>query len=212
MLIVNGLERLDYHELIKFFKKVKDEELLVKYDYTDRSEEVLMDKYSIIENLFNRDKIKDLIKKDVLITIFNEDALLETNIHEVHRLSTTARIEKYMAVLEIEAVEDVYEDEEVEDGTVEEETQKEVKPKVKPVIETKTVAIGLLIEEEMSDIETITVNKRETRKAIDFLNEIISRYYIHKLEEYIRICVDYNEDRELEWLTVDELFERGIAK
>lgn len=218
MLIIDGREKLEYYELVKFFRELKGNDILVTFTYNNESEENLEQRNTIVRNLFNRSKIRHMKGVGYTVSLFNENVLLETTIDEIFRLSTPSRIEKFLELTGVDEVDEIT-DSETEDFETEELTVDEPdipqEPKPQPVVEEKTIAIGLLDGDTIIEIESIDITRKETKKAVEFLNERISRYYVHKLQDHIRINVNYHEVMEIdlsEWLTINELFEKGIAK
>mgnify|MGYP007017317443 CR=1 FL=1 len=76
----------------------------------------------------------------------------------------------------------------------------------------KVIAVGKLEENKIINIETCAVLINQ-KPILKWLNNIISDYYVRKIEESLRICLDYDlENEDNKWYTIDELIEEGFAK
>lgn len=224
MLIIKAKENLEYRELVNFFKTLKSDDILIIYNYPDETIEDLSSRQTIVKELFNRNKIKDMMNQEIVVELFNEGVLLETTIEEIHRLSTPARIRKFLELTGVEEDEEEIEEESIESLEEVEESAEELKigdtvdlgQLAKPKREdVKVVAVGQFIDGIIEDIEAIVVGRREVKKAIDFLNEQISKYHVHGLEDFLRINLNYDDSVDInleEWLPIETLFERGLAK
>ncbi len=194
MKIIDRRDKLSYGDMVKFIRGLKGDDILVIYKMQDEEKEFVHNKETLIREVFNRHHLSTL-DDGTEISFFNENVLLETTKESIYWHDTPFRKKRLLELIGIE-----------EDITVTEN---------KRVEQTITIATAFVEDGEAYDVEHLTIIKRDTRKAIDFLNEHITKAYIDKVDEYFKVCIDYdinNPNKTYEWLSIEELFEKGIAK
>lgn len=205
----DGKLQLQYSTYRDFIRAMDESDILITFFDGSTDVELLTNKVDILETFFNRKFIKKY-NRETIVTLFNPGAILETTIGEIFFWSTPGRKKRLYGILGLnspdEKVEDLYNSRKTSNNEVE---QNEIETDDK-----KIVAIGVYDGDKMSNLEYIEVTKKEVKKAIEFLNTKIREYYTVNLQDEIRITVDYNLDKSIEesqWLTIDELFAKGIA-
>lgn len=212
MKVLDGKNKLAYSQIVSFVKGLEDDYILITYQKDGEEFEQVELKENLLNVVFDRNSLKD-ISNETVVSLFNGSIMLETTKKDLHFWGTAARLERLKTLFGIKKEEAVNTLNDVSDTTTETITNK-VEP-VKVEIKEKTIAIGLFTGYEIIEIEALTVNQKESKKAVEFLNDKISDYYVNDMQDEIRININYDKDSELnlnEWLTLKELFERGIAK
>ena len=92
---------------------------------------------------------------------------------------------------------------------------KQTKQKVE--VKEKMIAVGTYEEQtgKMYDVYAITVFSDKPKDALNWLNEKIEQYKLHRKYEKLRVCLNYTTHSSSSaegWFTIEELIEKGIVK
>lgn len=192
MKVLDGKNKLEYSQIVSFIRELEDDYILISYEHDGNEVELVEVKQNLLNALFDRKSLNN-IPDETVISVFNGNIMIETTKKELHFWGTSARLERLKPLLGIESNK--------------EEIVDEVKQKI--------IAIGLFAGDDIIEIESLVVTQKDTKKAVEFINDKISMYYVNDIQDDIRININYDESAEIrlsEWLTIKELFERGIAK
>lgn len=164
--------------------------------YTDIHNNEIVEAYSkddIFENLFC-EKVYNNIDDETVVTLATEDLVIET---------LKVDIGWWMKPIHFAKLDEL----------------RSTKPKPKSNVEVKEkmIAVGTFDEQtgKLYDVCTIKVSTDKAKDAVNWLNEKIEDYKIHRRYEKLRVCLDFtaHSSSSLEgWFTIEELLEKGLAK
>lgn len=200
---LDGKNNLRKTMLRKLMQTKSDEIMLT---YTNVNNEEIVETYSkdeLFKNLFCK-KVYDDITDETVVTIATDDLVIETLKIDIGWWMKPIHFAKLDELL----------------------TSKKPaeKTKQKPEIIEKKIAIGTYDEQtgKIYDVHTITVStdkpnlsKSQVEEVLNWLNEKIEQYKLHRKYEKLRVCLNYttHSSSSVEgWFTIEELIEKGIAK
>ena len=200
---LDGKNNLRKTMLRKLMQTESDEIMLT---YTNVNNEEIVETYSkdeLFKNLFCK-KVYDNITDETVVTIATDDLVIETLKIDIGWWMKPIHFAKLDELL----------------------TSKKPaeKTKQKPEIIEKKIAVGTYDEQtgKIYDVHTITVStdkpnlsKSQVKEVLNWLNEKIEQYKLHRKYEKLRVCLNYttHSSSSVEgWFTIEELIEKGIAK
>lgn len=200
---LDGKNNLRKTMLRKLMQTESDEIILT---YTNVNNEEIIETYSkdeLFKNLFCK-KVYDDITDETVVTIATDDLVIETLKIDIGWWMKPIHFAKLDELL----------------------TSKKPaeKTKQKSEIIEKKIAVGTYDEQtgKIYDVHTITVStdkpnlsKSQVEKVLNWLNEKIEQYKLHRKYEKLRVCLNYttHSSSSVEgWFTIEELIEKGIAK
>lgn len=187
---INGKNNLRRTMLKKLMQSESTEIMLM---YTDIYNNEIVEVYSkddIFENLFC-EKVYNNIDDETVITLATEDLVIET---------LKVDIGWWMKPIHFAKLDELR-------STKPKQTNVEVKERM--------IAVGTFDEQtgKLYDVCAVSIDK--AKDAVNWLNEKIEDYKIHRRYEKLRVCLDFtpHSSSSLEgWFTIEELLEKGIAK
>ena len=200
---LDGKNNLRKTMLRKLMQTESDEIMLT---YTNVNNEEIVETYSkdeLFKNLFCK-KVYDNITDETVVTIATDDLVIETLKIDIGWWMKPIHFAKLDELL----------------------TSKKPaeKTKQKAEIIEKKIAVGTYDEQtgKMYDVHAITVStdkpnlsKSQVEKVLNWLNEKIEQYKLHRKYEKLRVCLNYttHSSSSVEgWFTIEELLEKGIVK
>lgn len=200
---LDGKNNLRKTMLRKLMQTESDEIILT---YTNVNNEEIIETYSkdeLFKNLFCK-KVYDDITDETVVTIATDDLVIETLKIDIGWWMKPIHFAKLDELL----------------------TSKKPAEKIKQKSEIieKKIAVGTYDEQtgKIYDVHTITVStdkpnlsKSQVEKVLNWLNEKIEQYKLHRKYEKLRVCLNYttHSSSSVEgWFTIEELIEKGIAK
>lgn len=200
---LDGKNNLRKTMLRKLMQTESDEIILT---YTNVNNEEIVETYSkdeLFKNLFCK-KVYDDITDETVVTIATDDLVIETLKIDIGWWMKPIHFAKLDELL----------------------TSKKPAEKIKQKSEIieKKIAVGTYDEQtgKIYDVHTITVStdkpnlsKSQVEKVLNWLNEKIEQYKLHRKYEKLRVCLNYttHSSSSVEgWFTIEELIEKGIAK
>ena len=200
---LDGKNNLRKTMLRKLMQTESDEIMLT---YTNVNNEEIVETYSkdeLFKNLFCK-KVYDNITDETVVTIATDDLVIETLKIDIGWWMKPIHFAKLDELL----------------------TSKKPaeKTKQKAEIIEKKIAVGTYDEQtgKIYDVHTITVStdkpnlsKSQVEEVLNWLNEKIEQYKLHRKYEKLRVCLNYtaHSSSSVEgWFTIEELIEKGIAK
>lgn len=200
---LDGKNNLRKTMLRKLMQTKSDEIMLT---YTNVNNEEIVETYSkdeLFKNLFCK-KVYDDITDETVVTIATDDLVIETLKIDIGWWMKPIHFAKLDELL----------------------TSKKPaeKTKQKAEIIEKTIAVGTYDEQtgKIYDVHAITVStdkpnlsKVQVEEVLNWLNEKIEQYKLHRKYEKLRVCLNYttHSSSSVEgWFTIEELIEKGIAK
>lgn len=193
---LDGKNNLKKTMLKKLVQTESDEIMLT---YTNVNDEEIVEAYSkeeLFENVFC-EKVYDNITDETVVTLATDDLVIETLKIDIGWWMKPIHFAKLDELL------------------TGEKPVKKTKQKVE-IIE-KQIAVGTYEEQtgKMYDVYAITVSSDKPKDAVNWLNEKIEQYKLHRKYEKLRVCLDYAKHSSSSaegWFTIEELLEKGIAK
>lgn len=193
---LDGKNNLKKTMLKKLMQTESDEIMLT---YTNVNNEEIVEAYAkeeLFQNLFC-EKVYDSITDETIVTIATDDLVIET---------LKVDIGWWMKPIHFAKLDELFNDE-----------KPVVKTKQKVELIEKKIAVGTYDEQTgtMYDIYAIIVSNDKNKDALNWLNEKIEQYKLHKKYEKLRVCLNYtihSSSSTEGWFTVEELLEKGIAK
>lgn len=200
---LDGKNNLRKTMLRKLMQTESDEIMLT---YTNVNNEEIVETYSkdeLFKNLFCK-KVYDNITDETVVTIATDDLVIETLKIDIGWWMKPIHFAKLDELL----------------------TSKKPaeKTKQKAEIIEKKIAVGTYDEQtgKIYDVHAITVStdkpnlsKSQVEEVLNWLNEKIEQYKLHRKYEKLRVCLNYttHSGNSVEgWFTIEELIEKGIAK
>ena len=200
---LDGKNNLRKTMLRKLMQTESDEIMLT---YTNVNNEEIVETYSkdeLFKNLFCK-KVYDNITDETVVTIATDDLVIETLKIDIGWWMKPIHFAKLDELL----------------------TSKKPaeKTKQKAEIIEKKIAVGTYDEqtEKIYDVHAITVStdkpnlsKSQVEEVLNWLNEKIEQYKLHRKYEKLRVCLNYttHSSSSVEgWFTIEELIEKGIVK
>lgn len=200
---LDGKNNLRKTMLRKLMQTKSDEIMLT---YTNVNNEEIVETYSkdeLFKNLFCK-KVYDNITDETVVTIATDDLVIETLKIDIGWWMKPIHFAKLDELL----------------------TSKKPaeKTKQKAEIIEKTIAVGTYDEQtgKIYDVHAITVStdkpnlsKVQVEEVLNWLNEKIEQYKLHRKYEKLRVCLNYttHSSSSVEgWFTIEELIEKGIVK
>lgn len=200
---LDGKNNLRKTMLRKLMRTESDEIMLT---YTNVNNEEIVETYSkdeLFKNLFCK-KVYDNITDETVVTIATDDLVIETLKIDIGWWMKPIHFAKLDELL----------------------TSKKLaeKTKQKAEIIEKKIAVGTYDEQtgKMYDVHAITVStdkpnlsKSQVEEVLNWLNEKIEQYKLHRKYEKLRVCLNYttHSSSSVEgWFTIEELIEKGIVK
>jgi len=200
---LDGKNNLRKTMLRKLMQTESDEIMLT---YTNVNNEEIVETYSkdeLFKNLFCK-KVYDNITDETVVTIATDDLVIETLKIDIGWWMKPIHFAKLDELL----------------------TSKKPaeKTKQKAEIIEKKIAVGTYDEQtgKIYDVHTITVStdkpnlsKSQVEEVLNWLNEKIEQYKLHRKYEKLRVCLNYttHSSSSVEgWFTIEELIEKGIVK
>lgn len=183
--ILKHLVQTESDEVMLTYTNINDEEIVEVYN-----------KKELFQNLFC-EKLYESITDETVVTLATDDLVVET---------TKINIGWWMKPIHFAKLDELF---------TGKKPVKKTKQKVE--ISEKTIAVGTYEEhhEFVYDISTITVSSDKPKDALNWLNEKIEYYKLHRKYEKLRVCLNYtthSSDSIEGWFTIEELLEKGIAK
>lgn len=193
---LDGKNNLKKTMLKKLMQTESDEIMLT---YTNVNNEEIVEAYAkeeLFKNVFCK-KVYDNITDETVVTLATDDLVIETLKIDIGWWMKPIHFAKLDELL------------------TGEKPVKKAKQKVE-VIE-KRIAVGTYEEQtgKMYDVYAITVSSDKSKDALNWLNEKIEQYKLHKKYEKFRVCLNYttHSSSSVEgWFTIEELLEKGIVK
>lgn len=200
---LDGKNNLRKTMLRKLMQTESDEIMLT---YTNVNNEEIVETYSkdeLFKNLFCK-KVYDNITDETVVTIATDDLVIET---------LKIDIGWWMKPIHFAKLDELFTSKKLAEKT-----------KQKAEIIEKKIAVGTYDEQtgKMYDVHAITVStdkpnlsKSQVEKVLNWLNEKIEQYKLHRKYEKLRVCLNYttHSSSSVEgWFTIEELLEKGIAK
>lgn len=200
---LDGKNNLRKTMLRKLIQTESDEIMLT---YTNVNNEEIVETYSkdeLFKNLFCK-KVYDNITDETVVTIATDDLVIETLKIDIGWWMKPIHFAKLDELL----------------------TSKKPaeKTKQKAEIIEKKIAVGTYDEQtgKIYDVHAITVStdkpnlsKSQVEEVLNWLNEKIEQYKLHRKYEKLRVCLNYttHSGNSVEgWFTIEELIEKGIVK
>lgn len=193
---LDGKNNLRRTMLRKLMRTESDKIMLM---YTNINDEEIVEEYSkeeLFQNLFC-EKVYDSITDETVVTIATDDLVIETLKIDIGWWMKPIHFAKLDALL----------------------TDKKPvkKAKQKAEIIEKKIAVGTYEEEtgKIYDVYAITVSSNKHNDVLNWLNEKIEHYKLHKKYEKLRVCLNYTRHSSSSaegWFTIEELLENGIVK
>lgn len=200
---LDGKNNLRKTMLRKLMQTESDEIMLT---YTNVNNEEIVETYSkdeLFKNLFCK-KVYDNITDETVVTIATDDLVIETLKIDIGWWMKPIHFAKLDELL----------------------TSKKPaeKTKQKAEIIEKKIAVGTYDEQtgKIYDVHAITVStdkpnlsKSQVEEVLNWLNEKIEQYKLHRKYEKLRVCLNYttHSGNSVEgWFTIEELIEKGIVK
>lgn len=200
---LDGKNNLRKTMLRKLMRTESDEIMLT---YTNVNNEEIVETYSkdeLFKNLFCK-KVYDNITDETVVTIATDDLVIET---------LKIDIGWWMKPIHFAKLDELFTSKKPAEKT-----------KQKAEIIEKKIAVGTYDEQtgKMYDVHAITVStdkpnlsKSQVEKVLNWLNEKIEQYKLHRKYEKLRVCLNYttHSSSSVEgWFTIEELLEKGIVK
>ena len=165
--------------------------------YTDIHNNEIVEVYSkdnIFENVFC-EKVYDNIDDETVVTLATDDLAIETLKVDIGWWMTPIHFAKLDELL----------------------STKPKQTKAKVEVKEKMIAVGTFEEQngKLYDVYAIKVSSDKPKDALNWLNEKIEQYKLHRKYEKLRVCLNYttHSSSSVEgWFTIEELLEKGIAK
>ncbi len=200
MKYIDAKEKLTIANIRAFVKELKDDDILIQFTDKDDSEvELTCSKESLIHTLFDRTLFEGN-DENAIVYVANTEVILETTKGNIYKLSTPSKIKKMLPIVGI---------------VPEEETKQEEDFKEDKKLST-VIAMGLLKEDTIIEIEYLEVDKENIKDGIKFLNEGIQDSVLNKEYDSFRVNINYDLEKPYinleEWFTIDELMKKGIIK
>lgn len=196
MKYLDGKKSLTRSMLRRLVQTESDEVLLT---YTNINDEEIVEAYNkkeLFQNLFC-EKVHESITDETVVTLATDDLVIET---------TKINIGWWMKPIHFAKLDELF-------------TGKKPIKKTKQKVEVKEkmIAVGTFEEQtgKVYDVYAITVSSDKPKDAVNWLNEKIQDYKLHRRYEKLRVCLDYSKhsSNSVEgWFTIEELLEKGIAK
>lgn len=200
---LDGKNNLRKTMLKKLMQTESDEIMLT---YTNVNNEEIVETYSkdeLFKNLFCK-KVYDNITDETVVTIATDDLVIET---------LKIDIGWWMKPIHFAKLDELFTSKKPAEKT-----------KQKAEIIEKKIAVGTYDEQtgKMYDVHAITVStdkpnlsKVQVEEVLNWLNEKIEQYKLHRKYEKLRVCLNYttHSSSSVEgWFTIEELLEKGIVK
>lgn len=200
---LDGKNNLRKTMLRKLMQTESDEIMLT---YTNVNDEEIVETYSkdeLFKNLFCK-KVYDNITDETVVTIATDDLVIET---------LKIDIGWWMKPIHFAKLDELFTSKKLAEKT-----------KQKAEIIEKTIAVGTYDEQtgKMYDVHAITVStdkpnlsKIQVEDVLNWLNEKIEQYKLHRKYEKLRVCLNYTTHSSSSaegWFTIEELIEKGIVK
>lgn len=193
---LDGKNNLKKTMLKKLVQTESDEIMLT---YTNVNNEEIVEAYTkeeLFQNLFC-EKVYNNITDETIVTIATDDLAIETLKIDIGWWMKPIHFAKLDELL----------------------TGKKpvIKTKQKVELVEKKIAVGTYEEQtgKMYEVYAITVSSDKPKDALNWLNEKIEQYKLHRKYEKLRVCLDYSAHSSSSsegWFTIEELLEKGIAK
>lgn len=191
---LDGKNNLKQTMLKKLMQSESTEIMLM---YTDIHNNEIVEAYSkdnIFENVFC-EKVYDNIDDETVVTLATDDLAIETLKVDIGWWMKPVHFKKLDELL----------------------STKPKQTKAKVEVKEKMIAVGTFEEQigKLYDVHAIEVSSDKPKDALNWLNEKIEDYKLHRRYEKLRVCLDYSTDssRSLEgWFTIEELLEKGLVK
>jgi len=193
---LDGKNNLRKTMLKKLIQTESDEVMLT---YTNTNDEEIVEVYNkkeLFKNVFCK-KVYDNITDETVVTLATDDLVIET---------TKINIGWWMKPIHFAKLDELF-------------TGKKPVKKTKQKVEIveKKIAVGTYNEQtgKMYDVYAITVSSNKSKDALNWLNEKIEHYKLHRKYEKLRVCLNYttHSSSSVEgWFTIEELLEKGLAK
>lgn len=182
---------------LKRLVQTESDEVMLTYTNIDNEEIVeVYNKKELFQNLFC-EKVHESITDETVVTLATDDLVIET---------TKINIGWWMKPIHFAKLDELF-------------TGKKPIKKTKQKVEVKEkmIAVGTFEEQtgKVYDVYAITVSSDKPKDAVNWLNEKIQDYKLHRRYEKLRVCLDYSKhsSNSVEgWFTIEELLEKGIAK
>jgi len=196
MKYIDGKKNLTKTRLKRLVQTESDEVMLT---YTNINDEEIVEVYNkkeLFQNLFC-EKVYESITDETVITLATDDLVIET---------TKINIGWWMKPIHFAKLDELFTDK---------KPVKKTKQKVEIV--EKKIAVGTYEEQtgKIYDVFAITVSSDKPKDALNWLNEKIEYYKLHRKYEKLRVCLNYtihSSSSAEGWFTIEELLEKGIAK
>lgn len=200
---LDGKNNLRKTMLRKLMQTESDEIMLT---YTNVNNEEIVETYSkdeLFKNLFCK-KVYDNITDETVVTIATDDLVIETLKIDIGWWMKPIHFAKLDELLTSK--------------------KRAEKTKQKAEIIEKKIAVGTYDERtgKIYDVHAITVStdkpnlsKSQVEEVLNWLNEKIEQYKLHRKYEKLRVCLNYatHSSSSVEgWFTIEELIEKGIVK
>lgn len=193
---IDGKNNLRKTMLKKLIQSDSDEIMLT---YTNIDNEEIVESYpkeELFQNLFC-EKVYNSITDETVVTLATDDLVIETLKIDIGWWMKPIHFAKLDELL-----------------TGEKPVKKE---KQKVEIVEKKIAVGTYEEQtgKIYDVHAIIVSSDKPKEAVNWLNEKIEQYKLHRKYEKLRVCLNYttHSSNSVEgWFTIEELLEKGIAK
>lgn len=165
--------------------------------YTDIHNNEIVETYSkadIFENVFC-EKVYDNIDDETVVILATDDLAIETS---------KVNIGWWMKPIHFKKLDELF-------------STKPKQTKAKVEVKEKKIAVGTYEEQtgKIYDVFAIIVSSDKPKDALNWLNEKIEHYKLHRKYEKLRVCLDYSKHSSSSiegWFTIEELLEKGIAK
>lgn len=224
---LDGKNNLRKTMLRKLMQTKSDEIMLT---YTNVNNEEIVETYSkdeLFKNLFCK-KVYDNITDETVVTIATDDLVIET---------LKIDIGWWMKPIHFAKLEELVTSKKPAEKTKQQTDLLALEKRItkrlqatsfgivqKPEIIEKKIAVGTYDEQtgKIYDVHAITVStdkpnlsKSQVGEVLNWLNEKIEQYKLHRKYEKLRVCLNYatHSSSSVEgWFTIEELIEKGIAK
>lgn len=165
--------------------------------YTDIHNNEIVEEYSkdnIFENVFC-EKVYDNITDETTVTLATDDIVIETLKVDIGWWMKPVHFAKLDELL----------------------LTKPKQTNAKVEVKEKMIAVGTFEEQtgKLYDVYAIKVSSDKQKDALNWLNEKIEDYKIHRRYEKLRVCLNYSTHSSVSlegWYTIEELLEKGIVK
>lgn len=190
--------------MLRKLMQTESDEIMVTY--TNVNDEEIVETYSkdeLFKNLFCK-KVYDSITDETVVTIATDDLIIETLKIDIGWWMKPIHFAKLDELLT---------------------SKKPVKKtKQKAEIIERKIAVGTYEEQtgKIYNVHAITVStdesnlsKIQVEEVLNWLNEKIEQYKLHRKYEKLRVCLNYtaHSSSSVEgWFTIEELIEKGIVK